>query len=91
MARLLNRIQIFAALFAIILLVTSGHSEEKGEPKVASKKCWRNSETWPHPRCFHSAVCNHYCQSVENALSGQCGFFFKKCQCKYCDEDPFSG
>ncbi|CAL5205634.1 unnamed protein product [Lathyrus oleraceus] len=89
MAMFLNRIQVFAAFFAIILIVASGHgSSEDKEPKSPSKTCWRNSNTWPHARCFHSGICNHYCQSVENALSGQCGLFFKKCQCKFCDDDP---
>ncbi|CAK8569276.1 unnamed protein product [Lathyrus sativus] len=90
MAMFVNRIQVFAAFFAIILIVASGHgsSEDKEPTKPPSKTCWRNSNTWPHARCFHSGICNHYCQSVENALSGQCGAFFKKCQCKFCDDDP---
>ncbi|AES74226.2 gamma-thionin family protein [Medicago truncatula] len=60
-------------------------SDEK-EPKP-SKACLRISDTWPHGRCYHSAVCNHFCQKVENAISGQCVFFFKKCQCQFCDEE----
>ncbi|KAH1123616.1 hypothetical protein GYH30_013721 [Glycine max] len=42
-----------------------------------------NSKTWPHARCFHSSICSHHCQPSENAISGQCVFFFKKCKCKF--------
>ncbi|KAG5033673.1 hypothetical protein AAZX31_04G009800 [Glycine max] len=81
MARFLNRIQVFAAFLATIVLVTSAF--EGNEPRP---RCWRNSKTWPHARCFHSSICSHHCQTSENAISGQCVFFFKKCKCKFCEE-----
>ncbi|QHO28421.1 hypothetical protein HN51_025911 [Arachis hypogaea] len=78
------RFQVFSCFFAIILLIASA-SEEKIEPK---QNCWRNSNTWAHARCFHSSICHHHCRTMENAISGQCGVFFRKCQCKFCDEPP---
>ncbi|KAF1865109.1 hypothetical protein Lal_00004483 [Lupinus albus] len=88
MAKFLMHTQVLAAFFAIILLVASGHSESeggKGQPKQ-KHKCWVISKTWPHARCFHSTICSTHCQKIDNAISGQCAFFFKKCQCKFCDE-----
>ncbi|ESW07946.1 hypothetical protein PHAVU_009G005700 [Phaseolus vulgaris] len=84
MAGFLKRIKVFAAFFALIVLVASA-----SEGKEDRGSCWRSSKTWPHPRCFHSSICNHHCQTSDNAISGQCAFFFKKCKCNFCD-DPVS-
>ncbi|MED6204330.1 hypothetical protein PIB30_008147 [Stylosanthes scabra] len=81
----MGRFQVFSCFFAIILLIASA-SEEKTEPK--QQNCWRNSKTWPHARCFHSSVCHHHCRTLESAISGQCASFFRKCQCKFCEELP---
>ncbi|KAL2346103.1 hypothetical protein Fmac_000103 [Flemingia macrophylla] len=80
MGRFLKRFQVVATYLAIVVLVTSA-SEEK-EP---SAKCWSSSKTWPHAKCFHSSVCSEHCKTTDNAISGECRFYFKKCICKFCD------